>query len=170
MLLRNRVVTGTPPGMTASYACRSQPCTPSGAVCLNGLDRVMRTGGQIAALPAQPWRQRQLIGTHQCDQHQRRPVAGRTRCQCVVSQLFSAALFHWPLTLLSCTDRAARDRIRRLSHAPGRHVPDSSVHPAPSRPFGAILDHDALCGKLIANAVGLGKVALPAHRVTRFDQ
>src|SRR5512143_3763137 len=74
---RNGIVAVGTAGAAAADAFGGQPTALQRPVFLDGFLAVFRAGGQVAALPAQPGRERQLVDANRTDEEFLREIHGR---------------------------------------------------------------------------------------------
>jgi hypothetical protein len=77
LIFRYRIIAAAMPGMAAHYTLEAQPAAPHRTMALQGLQRVLRATGGIAAMIAQVRADKVTVSAHQNHKtglHQRAPV------------------------------------------------------------------------------------------------
>src|SRR5262245_11065789 len=146
------IVTRSAPRMAPSEALEREPRPTERPETLDRLGGISRAGGQIAALPAEPGRERELVDLDPGEQR-------------AASRGLGVACRHRSTLAL-----VAR---RRGLDASGRSRRDAGACPgdaAPARAFGLVLDHDASFGEPIANPIRFPVVAVTAESVALREQ
>src|SRR5215471_11686366 len=146
------IVTRSAPRMAPPETLEREPRAAQRPEALDRLGSISRTGRQIAALPAEPGRERELVDLDHGEQR-------------ATSRGLGVACRHRSTLAL-----VAR---RRSLHAGGRSRRDAggcSGDAAPAHTFGLVLDHDASFGEPIADPIRFPVVAVTAESVALREQ
>lgn len=106
------------PGVAARNAANRQPAATQGAMCLDGVDTVMRTGGFESTVPTDHRTERQLVGPYK--KYQDSAHCRFTLAQCCSSLCWISWLDNVPMEGFAMITMSTSGRFRRFSRKDSR--------------------------------------------------